>query len=98
MNVSNYLVFCMVVLMATEMFTGIFSNFLNGVSHINLQLVISVIAAILNIPLSIWFAKYVGLGVTGVCVGTIICQIIGCVCLPLDTLKYLRKKEGKQLE
>lgn len=98
LNVSNYLVFCMVVLMATEMFTGIFSNFLNGVSHINLQLVISVIAAILNIPLSIWFAKYVGLGVTGVCVGTIICQIIGCVCLPLDTLKYLRKKEGKQLE
>lgn len=98
LNVSNELIYAMIFLMATGMFTNIFSNFLNGVSHVNLQVVISVIAAIINVPLSFFLAKNMDLGVIGVCISTIICQLLGCVLLPIDTMRFIKRgneKSGK---
>ena len=81
------------ILVISEMFTAIYSNFLVGIGHINKQLTISIIGAILNIPLSIYLAKYLGMGISGICLGTLLCQILGCVFLPLDTITYIRTQE-----
>lgn len=95
LDISYALIFTMALLKATEMFTAIFSNFLNGVSHINVQLIISVLAAFLNIPLSVFLAKYLDMGVVGVCMATLFCQLLGCIFLPIDTVKYLYQRENK---
>ncbi|QTQ14530.1 oligosaccharide flippase family protein [Treponema parvum] len=86
-----YLILTMAILIGTEMFTGVFSIFLNGVSYINGQLSISIIGAILNVPLSIIFAKYLGFGVTGVCFATVCCQMLGVIFLPVFTIKFLKQ-------
>lgn len=92
-NVPFSLAFTMCFTMASMMLTSIFSNFLNGIGHIDLQLVVSAISAVINIPLSVFFAKNVGLGTTGVCLATLICQLLGCVFLPLDTFRFIRRRE-----
>ena len=91
--ITSGLITAMVILMSTEMFTAIFSNFLNGVSYVDLQLKVSIIGAALNIPVSVILAKHFCLGTTGVCLGTVICQVLGCLALPFDTIRYLHKKE-----
>jgi O-antigen/teichoic acid export membrane protein len=40
---------------------GIFSQFLNGVGKIKIQLIIGVVASIINIPLAVWLGKSIGL-------------------------------------
>lgn len=50
----------------------IFSNFLNGVGKIKVQLYLSVVGMILNIPMAIIFVKYFHLGIIGIPLATII--------------------------
>ena len=45
--------------------------FLNGIGKIKLQLWLYVFGAVINIPLSIYFVKYMNLGSSGVILGTI---------------------------
>jgi Membrane protein involved in the export of O-antigen and teichoic acid len=93
LGASELFISIMGILVISEMFTAIYSNFLVGIGHINKQLTISIIGAILNIPLSIYLAKYLGMGISGICLGTLLCQILGCVFLPLDTITYIRTQE-----
>ncbi len=62
------------VLMQT--FNSIFIQVINGSGRIKLQMIIGSSAALLNIPLSILFAKYFELGIVGVICATISTQII----------------------
>lgn len=93
LEVSDFFLFVMGLLIISEMFTAIYSNFLNGISHVNKQVAVSLIGAILNIPLSVFFAKTMGLGISGICMGTLACQILGCIVLPWDTMNYIRQQE-----
>lgn len=93
LEVSILFLIIMGLLIISEMFTAIFSNFLNGVSHVNKQVMVSLIGAIINIPLSIFFARNCGMGIAGICLGTLVCQLFGCIVLPLDAVKYIKGKE-----
>ncbi|MCK4664916.1 MAG: oligosaccharide flippase family protein [Bacteroidales bacterium] len=55
----------------------IFVHFINGTGKVKLQMSLAIIAALLNIPLSILLAKYFHMGVVGVISATIITQVIG---------------------
>lgn len=70
---------------------GIFVNISNGLGHLNVQLKSSIFAIVVNIPLSIWFVKYLKMGVTGVKIGTIISLL--CIAIPLtfDILHYINE-------
>lgn len=68
---------------------NIFGYFLNGVGKVRLQLYYSIIVAFLNIPLSIFLAKNVGLGVTGVMVSTNICLIFASIWAPIQYRKLI---------
>ncbi|MBR8537488.1 oligosaccharide flippase family protein [Carboxylicivirga sediminis] len=63
---------------------SIYSYFLNGVGKIKLQLYISLTSTVFNIPLSIFFGKYLGMGPSGVILATIVCLLSGAVLHPIQ--------------
>ena len=68
---------------------NIFGYFINGVGKVRLQLYYSIIIALLNIPLSIFLAENIGLGITGVMVSTNICLIFASVWAPIQYRKLI---------
>lgn len=67
----------------------IFVFFLNGVGKIKLQLYMSFITIVINIPLSVYFAKGFGLGPAGVILATNVCIFIGSVWAPIQYYKII---------
>ena len=63
----------------------IYSIFLNGIGHLKLPMITSFFAALINIPLSIYFATTLQLGSSGVILGTIVCLSPGIFLGPLQT-------------
>jgi Na+-driven multidrug efflux pump len=63
--------------------------FVNGVGKIKLQTIVAVMGGIFNIPLSILFAKYLGMGSAGVMIGTILCVAPAAIITPLQYRKIL---------
>ena len=51
---------------------NVYAYFLNGIGDIDLQLWLAIAAGVLNVPLSICFARSLGLGSAGVILGTIV--------------------------
>lgn len=70
---------------AIQLLTNIFMTVINGTGKIKFQMIITIIGAIFNIPLSIFLAKYCNMGVIGVITATIIYQLI---CLLLVFIQY----------
>lgn len=68
---------------------NIFVNFVNGVGKIKLQLILSIIGAVVNIPLSYFFAKILGLGTAGVIGASIICIAYGPIFAPIQFKKII---------
>jgi O-antigen/teichoic acid export membrane protein len=75
----------MLLFVAVANWNNIFANFLNGVSKIRLQTICAVIIAILNIPLSIFFARHLNMGVSGVMFATCACLLL---CSLLQPIQY----------
>ena len=71
---------------------NIFGYFINGVGKIRIQLYYSIFVATINIPLSIFLAKNLGMGITGVIVSTNICLIIASIWSPIQYLKIINNK------
>lgn len=67
----------------------IFGFFINGVGKIRLQLYMGIIQAVINIPISIFFAKYLGMGSAGVILGTCVCLGLGAVWAPIQYYKII---------
>lgn len=63
---------------------NVFVYLINGVGKIRLQLYMSIVIAVINIPLSIFFAKNLEMGSAGVILGTIVCLSFGAVLHPLQ--------------
>lgn len=75
------------VLMMT--FNMIYVNFINGVGKIKLQLYTSIITMIINIPLSIFFGKYLGWGPAGVVLATCCSLLYAVILRPLQYFKII---------
>ena len=71
----------------------IFCLFINGVGKIKLQLYVSIGAALLNIPLSIYFAKTLELGSAGVILATCVCTVYALVLWPMQYKKIITKTD-----
>ena len=55
-----------------SVWNNIYLYFVSGIGKINLQMFLAILGGILNIPLSIFFSKYLGMKINGVILGTII--------------------------
>ena len=73
--------------------SNIFTFFINGVGKLRLSLITASINALLNIPLSIFLAKYLNLGINGVILGTTISLSIGAIFRPIQYYKIINKKD-----
>lgn len=71
---------------------NIFAAFLNGLGKIKLQIYYSLFGMIINIPLSVFFAKNMNLGSSGVILATCICLSFGAILAPLQYYKLVNKK------
>ena len=76
-------------------FGSIYVNVTNGLGRIKLQMICSVIGAVLNIPLSIILATTCGLGLKGIILATLLCCFGSWVLVPIDIISLL-KRENKQ--
>lgn len=57
---------------------------LNGIGKVKIQFYFSIITAILNIPLTILFAKYLNMGLPGIVLATWLCSIFGSLVAPFQ--------------
>jgi O-antigen/teichoic acid export membrane protein len=73
---------------------SIFVYFINGTGKIKLQLITSVIVAVLNIPLSIFLARNLGMGAAGVILGSCITYLPGAILGPIQYYKLVNEKAG----
>ena len=62
-----------------QIFVAPFSLFINGTGKIKLSMILSPIVIVLNIPLSILFAKPLGMGIAGVIAGTAVCNFASLI-------------------
>lgn len=71
---------------------NIYSLFLNGIGKIRWQLYSAVLAMLMNIPLAIYFTRYLGLDVEGVILATCASLTLFAVIGPLQVYGILRNK------
>jgi len=71
----------------------IFIYFINGTGKITLQLYVSVAVAILNIPISIFFASILGMGSAGVILGSCITYLPGAIIAPIQYHKIITGRD-----
>lgn len=87
---------CMAVYNVLVIWGSIYATVMNGMGKVNQQLVLGVSTAILNIPLSVFFAKYCGMRTTGVLMGTIVCMLIANIPNTISITRYLNRKIKEQ--
>jgi O-antigen/teichoic acid export membrane protein len=81
----------MAVYAVVATWNNVYAYFLNGIGDVDLQLWLAVIAGALNIPLSIWFVRAMGMGSAGVIMGTIVSLSLFAVGGPVRTYLRLRR-------
>lgn len=79
----------MMLFFTIKTWNNVFVYLINGVGKIRLQLYMSIVIALINIPLSVFFAKNLGMGSGGVILGTIACLAFGAVLHPIQYKKII---------
>lgn len=90
-KVSSSLSSAMAIYVIVLAWCNNYAFFLNSINSIKVQFYTLLIGAVLNIPLSIYFAKYLNLGNTGVVIATIISLSLFAIAGPIQTHIILRK-------
>ena len=90
-NATIVFVFALYCIITTG--SSIFVNVLNGMGVVKVQLVLAVFESVINIPLSIFLGKNLGLGIIGVKLATLICVLISAIVLPVQVIYLLHKNK-----
>jgi len=89
-NIPPLLILFMALYTVISIWNSIFSIFLNGIGKISISLYICIFSGLINIPLTIFFAKKFGL--SGVMLGTIISLLPALFILPYQTYLLINNK------
>ncbi len=81
--------------MIIQMFANNYSSLLCGVGHIKGAAVIASSGAVLNIPISIIFAKYFQMGLSGVILGSFCIMLLSFIGLPIISYRWMRDVENR---
>lgn len=73
-----------------QIISGTYSNMLNGIGKIDVQLSLAMIQAIANIPLSYFLAIPCGMGVTGIILASCLLMAISAIGLPIHSYYILK--------
>ncbi|MFV8387661.1 lipopolysaccharide biosynthesis protein, partial [Vibrio parahaemolyticus] len=89
---DSNLIFILAVFTLVLTWNNVFAIFLNGINETRLQIKTSIIASVINIPLSVFFVKYFDMGIEGIVLGTILALCIFGILGPCESCKLLYKK------
>jgi len=90
---TRFLPAFMALYVLISVWNNIYSYFLNGISKTREQLITSILAMIINIPLSILLADYCKMGLNGIVAASIISLFLFAIVGPITTYKTLRAHE-----
>ena len=88
-QIPVYLTLCVAISICTMNWVNMNNMVLNGSGNISLQMYGWLLASILNIPLSIFFATTLKLGIIGIVLGTVVSLIPLTILSPLQSRKLL---------
>ncbi len=71
----------------------IFNQVINGTGKIQIQVIVTFISSLVNIPISIFLVRYFDLGTMGIVLGSIISLLFVAVISPIQVRKILNKKD-----
>jgi O-antigen/teichoic acid export membrane protein len=91
-KISLGLSICLCVYIAIMNWSSIFSNFLNGIGKIRLQIIIAPLAGILNICFSVFFIKGLKLGITAIPLANTLSLCIGAILGLIQYQKIIKNK------
>jgi O-antigen/teichoic acid export membrane protein len=92
LEVSFTLVITLGLFVLISTWNNIYAMFVNGVGKIQPQLYTSVIAMLLNIPLALFFTKYLGFGLSGIVLATCVSLLLSAVILPIQVHLIIRDR------
>lgn len=91
-ELNNFLVIVIGIFSLISIWSNIFSHLLNGMGKMKIQLFTSLIALMVNIPLSIMMVKLVNMRIDGIVIGTIISLSLFAIAGPIQTYYILKEK------
>jgi len=91
--VSKRLYYLFAVFIVFSVWSNVFAYFVNAVNRLSVQLYTSIIAAILNIPLSIFLVNSLKLGLEGIILATIISLSIFALLGPIHVFKIISERK-----
>lgn len=71
---------------------NIYAYFINGIGKVKLQMYSSIIGAFINIPLSVYFAQHLHMGISGVILGSVVSLSLFAIIGPIQTYYILGRK------
>lgn len=81
------------VYMIVQMFANNYASFLCGVGAVKASTIVSVAGIFINVPLSIYLAKYCDLHLAGIILGSFFVMMISIIVLPIVTHMWINTKE-----
>lgn len=87
------LILIVAIYMIAQMFANNYSSFLCGVGHIKIPTIISIIGAVMNIPLSVFFAQYINMRLAGIILGSFCVMFMSFIVLPIVSYRWLHVRE-----
>ena len=88
----NLLVVFMGIYTVISIWNNIYAYFINGIGKIELQMYSAIVAGAINIPLSIWFAKVLEMGISGVVLGTIVSLSLFAILGPMQCCHIVNRR------
>ena len=96
-EVSGLLILSMGVFVVVSVWNNIFGYILGGINKIRLGSVYTVATAVLNIPISYYFAIKLDMGVSGIMMGTVASILISAILSPLQVYYFIYTKRNNKL-
>lgn len=95
-SLTHVIFYCIYVIQLS--WNVIFTSFCNGVGKLKSQLVLTIVGAVMNIPLSYVLTNYFSLGLSGVILSLIISNLLLSIVLPIITVRTLSamRKENEK--
>ncbi len=90
-SMSMTIIVAVSILLTT--WVNLFNLVLNGTGKIRLQMYAWIVASLLNIPVSIFFATKLNMGTNGIILGTVVCLLPLAILSPIQVFKILNQQE-----
>lgn len=91
--VDDSLIYAMAIFVIVSTWNNIFGFILGGLNYIRLGAYYTVLTAVLNIPISYYYAKILDFGVSGIVIGTVTSILISALFSPIQVYYFIFSKK-----